>query len=231
VLRRWAATVSAFGLNRQCPVCGSLLRQFRPHGAPPEPEAVCPVCGSKAPHRLAMVYFLTHCELFRRGGLLLHVAPERELGRRLRSWALSNGMSYKSGGISGTGEHFLDLRQLPLPDSSVDLVYCCHVLNSMQEDRVAMREVHRVLRPTGVALLQAPAYHTGPTTLETSSLEERLAVFHDEGIARCYTDADYVDRLQQSGFVVERFRATDRSAEEVERHQLKQEVLHVCRRA
>jgi SAM-dependent methyltransferase len=188
------------------------------------------VCGSKAPHRLAYLYFASHGELFRCRGLLLHVAPEPELGRRLRQLAQGGGMIYRSGGISGSGEHFLDIRRLPLADGSVHLIYCCHVLNAMQEDREAMAELLRVLSPQGTAVLQVPAFHRGSTTLETHSREERLRVFHDDGIYRCYTDADYVARLRDAGFVVEHFRAADFRCEDVRRFSLKAEVLHICRK-
>jgi len=139
-------------------------------------------------------------------------------------------MTYRSGGITGSGEHYLDIRELPFDDGSVQLIYCCHVLNAMQEDRQAMGELFRVLDSRGTALLQVPAFHTGATTLETHSLEERLQVFHDEGIFRCYTDADYVARLQATGFAVQSFRAGDLAAKDVRRFSLKAEVLHVCRR-
>jgi hypothetical protein len=197
---------------------------------PAEEEAVCPVCGSKAPHRLAYLYFQANPSLFRVGGVLLHIAPEQELGLRLRQWAQRRAMEYRSGSISGTGQQHLDLRRLPSADGSIDLIYCCHVLNAMQEDREAMREVFRVLHLEGTAVLQVPAFHTGQTTLETSSREDRLRVFSDEGIYRCYTDADYIARLSEAGFFVSRFTARQCGPEQVRRSSLKSEVLHVCRK-
>jgi SAM-dependent methyltransferase len=204
------------------------LHRFVPHGIPAEEEAVCPVCRSKAPHRLAYLYFRSHFQDFRRGGLLLHVAPEPELGRRLREWAAQNGMLYRPGSIAGTGDQHLDIRSLPFATGCVDLIYCCHVLNCMQEDCEAILELYRVLHPQGTALLQVPAFHTGDTTLETRSAEERLRAFHDDGIYRCYTDKDYVDRLSNGGFFVEHFRASSFSLAKIRRYSLKQEVLHVC---
>jgi hypothetical protein len=85
-----------------------------------------------------------------------------------------------------------------------------------------------VLHPDGIALLQVPAFHPGQTTLETNSRDDRLRCFHDDGIYRCYTDADYVLRLSEAGFTVIHFRADDFSPEEIRRYSLKKEVLHVC---
>ncbi len=217
------------GSNYFCPICGSHLREFVPSGN--EPAFRCPVCISKPPHRLALRYFELHPELFITGETLVHIAPEPELGRWLNVRAKQAGMTYRPGGIKGIGAEHLDLRGLPFADRSIHLFYCCHVLNAMQEDRQAMAEIHRVMHPQGVALLQVPAFHQGDQTLETHSLTERMAAFHDEGIYRCYTDEDYISRLNAVGFHVEHFRATEQPAELVQRTQLKQEVLHVCRRS
>ncbi len=117
---------------------------------------------------------------------------------------------------------------LPFADASVHLLYCCHVINALQEDRLAIAEVFRVLHPQGTALLQVPAYEPGAKTIETTSRDERLAAFQDDGIYRCYTAADYIDRLQTAGFVVECFRSSHQPQPMVSRYELKGEVLHVC---
>lgn len=116
-------------------------------------------------------YFKTHSEQFVPGGLLVHVAPEPELRKRLQSRARCSGVEYRVGGITGTGQEHLDLRNLPFGDNSVHLLYCCHVLNCMQDDRAAMAEVLRVLHPRGVALLQVPAFYRGAETRETNGRE------------------------------------------------------------
>lgn len=230
IVRRLYSRVRCLGLTRRCPVCLSFLRRFIPHGIPAQEEALCPVCRSKAPHRLAEVFFARHQSLFRAGGLMVHVAPEPELRRRLRKRTAIEGMQYRSGAINGGGDQFLDILALPISVNSVDLFYCCHVLNALQDDRSAMREVLRVLHPQGTAVLQVPAYHCGASTLETHSRAERLRVFQDDGIYRCYTPQDYVDRLQETGFIVETFRASLLPASIVRRYALKDEVLHVCRK-
>ena len=228
VLRRQWLKVRHFGCARQCNLCGSLLSRFVPHGYPSEPDFLCPICRSKPPHRLAARMFEEHPEWFTQHGLMVHIAPEPELMRKLSERAQDCGMAYRCGGITGQGEFFLDLLNLPFEDGSVDLLYCCHVLNSLQDDNAAMREVFRVMRPGGVALLQVPAFYQGTTTLETNSYAERMSVFNDEGIFRCYTDADYVERLNQAGFQVRHFLASGLPPDLIRRHSLKNEVVHAC---
>ncbi|EMI17900.1 SAM dependent methyltransferase [Rhodopirellula maiorica SM1] len=181
---------------------------------------------------MAWLYFQQSPELFQSGGLCVHVAPEPELGPRLKRRAESSGMAYRSGNISASGEQYMDILDLPFADQSVDLFYCCHVLNSMNNDLRAMREVLRVLRPSATAVLQVPAFYQGDTTLEAGAGEEqRIRLFHDNGISRCYTDTDYVHRLETTGYDVRHFRATDLPEWQVNRYALKAEVLHVCKAA
>lgn len=227
-IRSLIARIKHFGWRRRCNICGSWLSGFVAHGIPAEPDFLCPVCRSKPPHRLAMHYFANHPELFVANGLCVHIAPEPGLGRRLAQLARRAGTHYRSGSITGQHEQYLDLLSLPFADGSVAAMYCCHVLNSLQADRQAMREVCRVMHAQGIALLQVPAFHKGATTLETHSLEERLAVFGDAGISRCYTNDDYEQRLREAGFAVTAFRTNDLPQNLVRKFALKNEVLHIC---
>ena len=50
-----------------------------------------------------------------------------------------------------------DLVQCPLPDASVDGVILLNVLEHIEDDRAAVAQLHRILRPGGVAILEVPA--------------------------------------------------------------------------
>jgi len=52
----------------------------------------------------------------------------------------------------------LDSETLPFPDGSFDLVTALDVLEHIEDDRGALREVARVLRPGGTFLATVPAY-------------------------------------------------------------------------
>ena len=228
-LRRWGTQAVHFGWSRHCPVCNCRASSFRPHGDPPEPDAVCHVCLSKAPHRLAGLFFRNFADkLFQRNETCVHVAPEPELSRQLRRQCHVAGMNYRVGGFGTNYAEFFDLTNLSLPNQSVSLFYCCHVLNALIEDRKAISEILRVLKPEGVAVIQVPAFCTEPTTVEAlESEDERIQKFHDPAIYRCYTDADYRSRLQAAGFHVEVFDAASFPEDERIRMGLHGEVLHI----
>jgi len=48
------------------------------------------------------------------------------------------------------------LTQLPLEDRSVDWILCTEVIEHVEDDRAAARELHRVLQPDGFALISVP---------------------------------------------------------------------------
>ncbi len=49
-----------------------------------------------------------------------------------------------------------DIYRLPFWDSSFDLVICSEVLEHIPDDRKAMRELFRVLKPGGWSIIQVP---------------------------------------------------------------------------
>ncbi|KJS15107.1 MAG: hypothetical protein VR78_09230 [Hoeflea sp. BRH_c9] len=51
-----------------------------------------------------------------------------------------------------------DIRALPVADGSVDLVTATDVVEHVDQDEAALREIRRILRPGGVALITVPAF-------------------------------------------------------------------------
>src|ERR1041385_333763 len=53
-------------------------------------------------------------------------------------------------------DHKVDLQDLPFTDGSYDLVFASHVLEHIRDDKKAIREIRRILKPNGVAILPVP---------------------------------------------------------------------------
>jgi len=51
-----------------------------------------------------------------------------------------------------------DITQLPFPDAEADLVLATDVIEHLVDDRPAIREIVRVLKPGGAALIAVPAF-------------------------------------------------------------------------
>jgi SAM-dependent methyltransferase len=93
---------------------------------------------------------------------VLHVAPEPSIGRSLRG-AFG---TYVAGDLDPrlAGGHRVDVTDLPFPGASFDMVFASHVLEHVADDRRAIAEVRRVLRPGGIAVLPVPVL--GERTIE-----------------------------------------------------------------
>jgi SAM-dependent methyltransferase len=97
----------------------------------------------------------------------------------------------------------IDITSMDLPDNSFDIVLCSHVLEHVPEDRKAMQEIFRILKPGGWGLIQVPI--SGETTLEDPTItdpRERERLYLQDDHVRLY-GMDLKDRLIQTGFVVE----------------------------
>lgn len=193
--RRWRGDANF------CPLCESRVREFRPAGIAPRANARCPVCGSLERHRLLWVYVNERTDLFDdRRKTLLHVSPEYLIGSRLRAHPsidyLSCDLKSKQAMVQ------MDITDINLPDNTFDVVICNHVMEHIPDDRRAMAELFRVLKPGGWAIIQTPIGRA-PTdedpVLQTSG--ERMRRFGQRDHVRMY-GRDYRDRLASVGFDV-----------------------------
>jgi ubiquinone/menaquinone biosynthesis C-methylase UbiE len=129
----------------------------------------------------------------------------------------------------------VDLTALDLPDASFDAVLCSHVLEHVEDDAAAMRELARVTAPGGWCLVMVPldlhreATYEGPTI---TSPEQRLQHFLQRDHVRLYAP-DIGDRLSLASFDVERVRLErELGAETVRRCRLSEaDDIWLCRPA
>jgi hypothetical protein len=206
--RRLALVVAYAGRGRWCPVCERSSRRFQPHGLVRRPDARCVRCGAIERHRLVWLFFHRRTDLFDgRAKAMLHVAPESCFQERLRSRV---GHGYLSADLSSPRAMVkMDVTAIQYPDDSFDVVYCSHVLEHVGDDRRAMAELRRVLKPDGWAVLLVPII--AAVTVEDPTVtdpEERVRRFGQHDHVRAY-GPDYVDRLREAGFDVEVTRAED----------------------
>jgi SAM-dependent methyltransferase len=167
--------------------------------------------------RLLMLY------LQRETGLLadeeaavLEFAPETGLSDALSS---RPNLRYESADIRpGIGMPVMDMRDIPRDEATYDYVVASHVLEFIVEDRTAMGELFRVLRPGGVALIQEPVDHALAQTHEDYTLtpEEQLREFGQKEKVRLY-GPDLAQRLADTGFDVNVRRYRDELSEEERR--------------
>jgi len=190
-----------------CPLCGCRFDRFKDDWN--RPNALCWRCGSHERHRAQWMLLQRRGELLRGARSLLHFAPEWALRRRLERLQRLGTLRYVTGDLDQPGVDLrLDITALELPDKSFDAVLCSHVLEHVQADAVAMRELRRITAPGGWCLVMVPLDLHAQRTYEDPSItrpEDRTRAFWQHDHVRLYA-ADIGERLAAAGFAVERIR-------------------------
>jgi len=192
-----------------CPVCESRVWFFLPHKwSNRHLRVVCPVCFSHTRHRQAWLFLKQRTDLFDASPKqLLHFASETMLVEKFRT---ITGLDYLSTDLdSPHAMAHMDITSMDFPEDSFDAIYCSHVLEHVPDDRKAMSEMFRVLRPGGWAVVQVPV--SDSTTHEDPSItdpRERLRLFGQCDHVRVH-GLDIVERLETAGFAVQTVKGFD----------------------
>ena len=160
------------------------------------------------------------------GKRVLHFAPEKAFMRRMAGNPLYETADLRQAGVT----HQVDITATNLPGEAYDIVIANHVLEHIPDDRAAMRELFRLLKSGGIALLSVPLNTSRQQTYENPSLTskaERWAHFSAHDHLRYY-GLDFADRLKEAGFEVETWR---RSPDEEVTYALgRDEWIYIARR-
>lgn len=184
-----------------CPVCNREIDAFEAFNG--RPAARCPFCKSLERHRLLWLYLNNETRYMEQKTTLLHFAPEKMLYNLFSS---TPGISYQPVDLYPEGYPYPvykhDITDLGYHAATFDLVLCSHVLEHIDDDIRAMREIGRVLKPTGTALLQVPIDLRREVSYEDFRIttpEGRKKAFGQSDHVRIY-GRDFVKRLQIAGF-------------------------------
>ncbi len=210
---------------RDCPMCG-YRGVFISVGRPSRWDTRCPKCASRERHRLSQLWANANGGDPLAGKRILHFAPEKAIRRQMKSNPLYETADLRQGGV----DHQMDITAIPAGGAEYDVVIAHHVLEHIDDDRKAMREIYRIIKPGGFALLSVPLNGTREETYENPSItdpKERFCHFGGEDHKRYY-GLDFSKRLEDVGFTVEIFRA--RPDQEVRYGLLRDEWLYIARK-
>ena len=210
-----------------CPICnykGPFMDKNNRH------HAKCPKCGELERARMAMLVVNEIYDDHKASQTdVLHISPENFLRKIFKK----KYKSYISSDLYRKDvDHQFDIEEIPYPDNSFDLVFASHVLEYVKNDKKAINEIKRVLRPGGLAFLPVPMLHDKTIDFEERPLNKRI--IRETGV-------DYFDRYREVFTEVkvydpssfnEKFNLTidmeDESSTERRMHQLPN-LLPVCK--
>jgi SAM-dependent methyltransferase len=184
-----------------CPACSSTVSEWTP-GPAGRPRAGCPSCGSLDRYRHLALVLVGLRPLLVTSSALLEASPEPQT--KLVVSSIAPNVNYVRTDL--TTRRWVDVAgdalALPFQDRSFDIVIHFHTFEHIPNDRAAMREVARILKPGGFMLCQVPR-RAGQQTDEDLSLtsEQRQERYGQYNHVRVYGD-DFEERLQESGFIV-----------------------------
>lgn len=212
------------GTDYRCPICLSNLKSFLP--LPREfritleiggqtftasdfetlnvENYLCPVCRCSDRDRLFALFLKRISENFQTNRKLIHFAPERALSSFLKR---NFKYSYKTADLHRKDvDDRVDISKMDHYESdSVDCFICSHILEHVQAETMALKELYRILKPSGWGILIVPVLPDLAETYEDPSKkteEERLRHFGQKDHQRVYGKNHYLIKLRSAGFHV-----------------------------
>ncbi len=204
------------------PIDGKSFKTFLPYGYGNQRNNVLsPSTLSLERHRLLWLYLKNKTDFFQSelvsGSVklkVLHFAPEQAFYKRFRNM---KNLEYITTDLnSPLADVKADICNLPFNDNQFDVILCNHVLEHIPDDTKAMKELYRVLKPSGMAILQIPQDLTREITFEDDTItdkKERAKIFGQYDHVRVY-GRDYFDKLRSIGFKVDEVDYTAEFSEE-----------------
>jgi predicted SAM-dependent methyltransferase len=216
------------GNSRKCYVCGNTFGHFIKYkgGSAFFPEWIsklemvgsdvdnfgCPYCGSFDRERHLFMYFdKLHLWEKMKGSGILHFAPEYHLSRKIEDQKPG---TYVKGDLFPKDATIVkvDATAISYQDNTFDLVIANHILEHIPDYQKALREIYRVMKPGGTAILQTPFSKVLTSNFEdaaitTPSLRAYFYAQHDH--VRVFGERALLNALQQAGFTLELARHAD----------------------
>lgn len=222
------------GAKYRCPVCSSRIKRFRPlskfyfNNAKQygyrytfgQAETLnyhdysCPLCGASDRDRLYSLYIQGYLasDKTNRAIKIVDFAPSAPLSRFIRNLIELSGQnaSYRTADLSMEGvDDKVDVTDMRLyDDNQFDFFICSHVLEHVSDDRKALRELYRILKPQGIGILMVPIILSlveiddDPSVIDES---ERWRRFGQYNHVRLYSKDGFIKRVKEAGFLIHQY--------------------------
>lgn len=168
----------------------------------------CSSCGASDRERLYALWVDRQIakNQFPKNARTIHFAPEAALSRRLKGLEY---FDYKTADLSMDNvDHKIDMMAMPFDDESCDFFICSHVLEHVESDDEAIKELYRITKLGGCGILMAPIIVGLEKTVEEPDDKDearRWKLYGQNDHVRLYSHKDYINKIGSHGFRVEEF--------------------------
>lgn len=214
-----------------CNLCDKSFQSFLPYGHSPQREnAACPHCLSLERTRLLWLYmqkfWLNDDQIAKR---LLHFAPEYPLAQKIKQLKK---FEYISADLNPeVADLVVDITKIQFQDQHFDYIICSHVLGHVPDEAKAIKELFRVLKSDGEAVIMTRIYPIARTDEDLSAITpaQKLSRFNQDDVWRLH-GADFAERIEAQGFIVEAIDFAQTFSQEIQqKHRLgTAEIIFKC---
>jgi SAM-dependent methyltransferase len=207
------------GNERKCYICGRTFNRFtkyhngtrnmsefrsRLDGVGSDIDNFgCMYCGSHDRERHLYMFF-DKLKLWDtiKNSRVIHFAPEKNLTGKIKGLEPKE---YVLADIRSCNNQIqeVDIINIPFGDSVFDFVICNHVLEHVKEYKTALKEIHRILSPGGIAILQTPYSKLLKTNFEDENISTddlRCFFYGQKDHCRIFSEDNLFTDLKGSGF-------------------------------
>lgn len=192
----------------------------------------CPRCNASDRDRLYALFLEQYLNKLdkRTKHRFIDFAPAPQLQRYLKTFPV---LDYRSADLFAPNvDDHVDIMDMNIYDTeSVDFFLCSHVLEHVPNDKKAISELYRILKPGKCGILMVPIILTLQTTYEDPSIvspEERWKHFGQDDHLRVYAKSDFIHKVEDAGFQIHQFDISVFGAEIFKIHGIhKRSVLYI----
>ncbi len=196
ILIRKIYSIRYIGNKYECNICNSTFSKFI---RLKNNDLLCPYCGSLSRNR-RLGFILEKKQI---KGKILHFSPSRAMYRKMIKIYGNDYISTDYNNEFLASKNY-NITNIELKNNCINLIICFHILEHIINDIRAMRELYRVLKNKGIAIIQTP-FKNGEIyeNFKIQDKKNRVKHFGQKDHVRIYSVTGLMIRLEESGFKVE----------------------------
>ena len=188
------SSVLYIGNTYYCNCCNRSFRKFNTYGFTHRANARCPYCNSVERERLIKYFFSNYfLETKPQNISILHFAPEKLLPKFFKSFSNINYFGVDINPL--LADYQIDINDIKFGNDKFDIIICSHVLAHVQDERIAIEEMKRVLKPEGFILILTYIDDKRGTTEIVNFAEPNNDIYIQNDKVYRYPGLDFSDYL------------------------------------